>query len=129
MVSYFIFAKFNTQCSSLIGVFSESLLILFRLVCVFKASGFFLVARTISKREFKYSLKSGAISPRLLVTKNKVLISVDYTESYKHKQQREIQSVYFGHKGSVYSPRVAIFVILRICNDQASLELLLLRVC
>ena len=82
---------------------------------MFKASGVFLVARTISKREFKYSLKSGAISPRLLVTKNKVLISVDYTESYKHKQQREIQSVYFGHT------RFSIFTACCYLRDSENL--------
>ena len=40
---------------------------------------------------------SGAISPRSLVTKHEVLIYVDYSESYENKQQREIQSAYFGH--------------------------------
>ena len=29
--------------------------------------------------------------------KNELLIHVDYSESYGNKQQREIQSVYFGH--------------------------------
>ena len=39
----------------------------------------------------------GTIIPRLLVTKNEVLIYVDYNESYGNKQQVEIQSAYFAH--------------------------------
>ena len=31
------------------------------------------------------------------LTRNEVLIHVDYSESYENKQQREIQSAYFGH--------------------------------
>ena len=31
------------------------------------------------------------------LTKNEVLIHVDYSESYENKPQREIQSAYFGH--------------------------------
>ena len=39
-------------------------------------------------------------------TKNEVLIHVDYSESYENKQQREIQSVYFGHtKFSIFTVR------------------------
>ena len=31
------------------------------------------------------------------LAKNEILIHVDYSESYENKQQREIQSTYFGH--------------------------------
>ena len=40
---------------------------------------------------------SGAIIPRSLMTKNEVLIHVDYSKSYENKQQSEIRSAYFGH--------------------------------
>ena len=40
---------------------------------------------------------SGVISPISLVTKNEVLIHMDYSESYESKQQREMHSAYFGH--------------------------------
>ena len=57
-----------------------------------KQVGSFLVAHTVSKWEVWYSVVSGAISPKLLVTKNEFLIHVDDSESYENKQQREIQS-------------------------------------
>ena len=40
---------------------------------------------------------SGSINPRSLMTKNEVLIHVDYSKSYENKQQSEIRSAYFGH--------------------------------
>ena len=67
------------------------------LVYVFKTSGFFLVAHTVSKIEFLYNLMSGSINPRSLMTKNEILIHVDYSKSYENKQQSEIRSAYFGH--------------------------------
>ena len=47
------------------------------------------------------------------LAKNEILIHVDYSESYENKQQREIQSTYFGHTTFSISPLVATFVMLR----------------
>ena len=62
----------------------------FMLVCVFKTSGFFWLRVLFQKENF--SLLSGAVSPRLIVTINEVLIHVNYSEGYENKQQRKIQS-------------------------------------
>ena len=37
------------------------------------------------------------------MTKNEVLVHLDYNESYECKQQREIQIVYFGHNRFILS--------------------------
>ena len=90
------------------------------LVRVFKTIGFFFWLHVLFQKE---SLVFRTISPRLLVTENEVLIHVGYSKSYKNKQRHEIQSAYLATLGSVYSPRLAISVMLeendlRVRNDQ-----------
>ena len=80
--------------SSLFRIFIDS--IYYTCSCV-QSKWVFLVVRTVSQREFEYSLVSDAISPRSLVTKNEVLIHVNYSKSYENKQQLEIQSAFCGH--------------------------------
>ena len=91
----FIFANSARNATTCFEFFSESLLILFMLLSLLKRSGAFLDARTVFKREFSYSRVSGVVSPGTLVTKNEVLNHVEYSESYKNKQRREIQCLFW----------------------------------
>ena len=69
-----------------------------------KQGGFFQLRVLFQKDNISNSLVSGAISPRLLVTKNEVFNHVGYSESYENKQQCEIQSAYFGRtKFSIFT--------------------------
>ena len=77
--------------------------------------GFFLVAPTVSKIEFWYSLVSGAIYPRSLVTKNEVLIYVGIIvkvtkKGYKVKSGELILAIL----GAIYSLRITMSVMQRI---------------
>ena len=47
------------------------------------------------------------------LAKNEILIHVDYSESYEKKQQREIQSAYFGHATFSILPLVVTFAMSR----------------
>ena len=81
-----------------------------------KQVGFFGCAYCFEKTTLD-SLVSDAISPRSLLTKNEVLIHVDYNESYENKQQLEIQRVYFGHT------RFSIFTACCYLHDGVTIVL------
>ena len=48
------------------------------------------------------------------LARNDILIHLDYSESYENKQQREIQSAYFGH--TTFSIFTACFYFLDVDN-------------
>ena len=115
MTSYlFYLSKVQLAMQQLLSIFFRIFIdSIYVCLCV-QNKWVFLVARTALKREFFYSLVSGAISPRPLVIKNEVFFTWIIVQVTKTTNNVKSRVPILATLGSVYSPCDAISVMLRI---------------
>ena len=109
MTSYlFYLSKVQLAMQQLLSIFFRIFIdSIYVCLCV-QNKWVFLVARTALKREFLYSLVSGAISPRPLVIKNEVFFTWIIVQVTKTTNNVKSRVPILATLGSVYSHRVML---------------------